>query len=85
MGRSEDSTVDRARLDVVLGSVPPRYLTVAEAARMTSTSAAKLVGEGRRKGRLAPGYDADVTVLTPGLSVETVWRSGKHVYTLEGR
>jgi N-acetylglucosamine-6-phosphate deacetylase len=59
--------------------------TVAEAARMTSTSPAKLVGEGRRKGRLAPGYDADVTVLTPGLSVETVWRSGKLVYTLEGR
>src|SRR5919199_1412487 len=56
--------------------------TVAEAARMTSTSPAKLVGEGRRKGRLAPGYDADVTVLTPGLSVETVWRSGKLVYTL---
>jgi N-acetylglucosamine-6-phosphate deacetylase len=57
--------------------------TVAEAARMTSTSPAKLIGEGRRKGRLAPGYDADVTVLTPDLSVETVWRGGKRVYSLE--
>jgi len=58
--------------------------TVAEAVRMTSTSPAKLIGEGRRKGRLAPGYDADVTVLTPDLSVETVWRGGKLVYSLEG-
>src|ERR687894_1604012 len=58
--------------------------TVPEAARMTSTSPAKLVGEGRRKGRLIPGYDADVTVLTPDLSVEAVWRGGKLVYSLEG-
>jgi N-acetylglucosamine-6-phosphate deacetylase len=51
---------------------------------MTSTSPAKLVGEGRRKGRLVPGYDADVTVLTPDLSVETVWRGGKLAYSWEG-
>jgi len=58
--------------------------TIAEAARMTSTSPAKLVGEGRRKGRLAPGYDADITVLTPDLSVEAVWRGGKRAYSWEG-
>jgi len=58
--------------------------TVAEAARMTSTSPAKLIGEGRRKGRLVPGYDADVTVLTPDLSVEAVWRAGKRAYTRDG-
>ena len=58
--------------------------TVAEAARMTSTSPARLVGEGRRKGRLAPGYDADVTILTPDLSVEAVWRGGKLAYSREG-
>jgi N-acetylglucosamine-6-phosphate deacetylase len=58
--------------------------TVPEAARMTSTFPAKLVGEGRRKGRLAPGYDADVTVLTPDLSVETVWRGGKMAYSWGG-
>jgi N-acetylglucosamine-6-phosphate deacetylase len=58
--------------------------TFPEAARMTSTSPAKLLGEGRRKGRLAPGYDADVTVLTPDLSVETVWRGGKLAYSWGG-
>src|SRR5215203_5740689 len=58
--------------------------TVPEAARMTSTSPARLVGEGRRKGRLVPGYDADVTVLTPDLSVESVWRGGKLAYSWGG-
>ena len=57
--------------------------TVPEAARMASTTPAKLVGEGRRKGRLVPGYDADVTVLAPDLSVEAVWRGGERVYEKE--
>ena len=54
--------------------------TVPEAARMASAGPARLVGEGRRKGRLVPGYDADVTVLAPDLSVEAVWRGGRHAY-----
>ena len=54
--------------------------TFPEAARMASTTPARLVGEGRRKGRLVPGYDADVTVLAPNLSVEAVWRGGERVY-----
>jgi N-acetylglucosamine-6-phosphate deacetylase len=58
--------------------------TVPEAARMASTSPARLVGEGRRKGRLVPGYDADVTVLAPDLSVEAVWRCGKRAYARGG-
>jgi N-acetylglucosamine-6-phosphate deacetylase len=55
--------------------------TVPEAARMVSTSPARLLGEGRRKGRLVPGYDADVTVLAPDLSVEAVWRGGRLAYS----
>ena len=54
--------------------------TVPEAARMASTTPARLIGEGRRKGRLVPGYDADATVLAPDLSVEAVWRGGERVY-----
>jgi N-acetylglucosamine-6-phosphate deacetylase len=59
--------------------------TVPEAARMTSTTPARLVGEGRRKGRLAPGYDADVAVLAPDLSVEAVWRAGEPAYERRNR
>jgi N-acetylglucosamine-6-phosphate deacetylase len=55
--------------------------TVPEAARMASTGPARLLGEGRRKGRLIPGYDADLTVLSPDLSVEAVWRGGRLVYS----
>jgi excisionase family DNA binding protein len=38
MDQREDNAVDRARLNVVLGSAPPRYLTVAEAARASGFS-----------------------------------------------
>lgn len=55
--------------------------TVPEAARMASTGPARLIGEDRRKGRLAPGYDADVTVLSPDFSVEAVWRGGRLAYS----
>ncbi|MGB3683755.1 MAG: N-acetylglucosamine-6-phosphate deacetylase [Rubrobacteraceae bacterium] len=54
--------------------------TIAEASRMASTTPARLCGEGRRKGRLVPGYDADVTVLGPDLSVKAVWKAGDKVY-----
>ncbi|HEX2180683.1 MAG TPA: N-acetylglucosamine-6-phosphate deacetylase [Rubrobacteraceae bacterium] len=58
--------------------------TVPEAARMVATTPARLVGEGRRKGRLTPGYDADVAVLAPDHSVEAVWRGGELAYETEG-
>jgi excisionase family DNA binding protein len=38
MKGAEGGTVDRARLEVVLGSGAPRYLTVAEAARASGFS-----------------------------------------------
>jgi excisionase family DNA binding protein len=38
MNPTEDNAVDRSRLKVVLGPVPPRYLTVAEAARASGFS-----------------------------------------------
>ncbi|MGI8650000.1 MAG: N-acetylglucosamine-6-phosphate deacetylase [Rubrobacter sp.] len=56
--------------------------TFPEAARMTSSTPARLVGEGRRKGRLMPGYDADITVLSPNLSVLSVWKAGKRACDL---
>jgi N-acetylglucosamine-6-phosphate deacetylase len=58
--------------------------TLPEAARMASTTPARLIGEGRRKGRITPCYDADVAVLAPDLSVEAVWRCGEVAYEKEG-
>lgn len=51
--------------------------TVAEAARMAATTAADLIGAGGRKGRLAPGYDADVVALSPDLTLQAVWKGGE--------
>lgn len=54
--------------------------TVPEAARMVAATPARLVGERDRKGRLAPGYEADVTVLGPDLSIRAVYKGGEMVY-----
>ena len=50
--------------------------TVPEAIRMAAATPARLIGEGGCKGRLASGYDADVAVLSPKLSVEAVYKEG---------
>lgn len=46
-----------------------------EAVRMASTTPAALIG-AHQKGRLAPGFDADLVALSPNLEVETVWTGG---------
>lgn len=53
--------------------------TIAEAARMASATAAALIGAADRKGRLAPGYDADVIALSPELEVRAVWKAGERL------
>jgi N-acetylglucosamine-6-phosphate deacetylase len=47
---------------------------------MAAATPARLIGEGGRKGRLASGYDADVTVLGSESSVEAVYKSGSRIY-----
>ncbi|MDP8974469.1 MAG: N-acetylglucosamine-6-phosphate deacetylase [Actinomycetota bacterium] len=58
--------------------------TLPEAVRMAAVTPARLVGEGGRKGRLASGYDADATVLSPEFSVEAVYWGGSRVYSADG-
>ena len=50
--------------------------TLPEAVRMASATPAQLIGEGERKGALAPGHDADVVALSPELEVVAVWKGG---------
>jgi N-acetylglucosamine-6-phosphate deacetylase len=56
--------------------------TVPEAVNMATATPARLVGVGERKGRLASGYDADVTVLSQELSIEAVYKDGSRVYSV---
>jgi N-acetylglucosamine-6-phosphate deacetylase len=48
---------------------------------MASTTPAALIG-AHRKGRLAPGFDADLVALSPNLEVETVWTGGVPIEVL---
>lgn len=54
-------------------------IPLADAARMASTTPARVVGLGSRKGVLAPGYDADVTVLGRDFGVRAVMALGRFV------
>ncbi len=54
--------------------------TLPEAVAMVSTTPARISGEGRRKGKLAPGYDADVVALSADLKVRAVWAAGERRY-----
>ncbi|MGG4455542.1 N-acetylglucosamine-6-phosphate deacetylase [Brevibacillus porteri] len=51
-----------------------------EAVEMASLTPASILGFGDRKGRLAAGYDADITVLNTQFDVTMTFVAGKEVY-----
>jgi N-acetylglucosamine-6-phosphate deacetylase len=54
---------------------------LADAVRMASTVPARILGLEGRKGRIAPGYDADLVALDKGLEVVTTWVSGRMLHS----
>lgn len=69
-------TMDRAFANVrsFTGATP------VEAAMMASTVPARLIGLGHRKGRIAPGMDADITIIGPNGEVARTIVAGNTVY-----
>ncbi len=55
------------------------------AARMASTVPASVAGAGKRKGRIAAGYDADLVAVSPDLRIVRTWVAGRQVYFAGGR
>lgn len=56
----------------------------AEALQTITTTPATLLGLGRQKGQIAPGFDADLVLLNPDFSVHTTIVSGRIVYKANG-
>ncbi len=54
--------------------------TLAEAVAAVTAVPADLLGMGQQKGRIAPGYDADLVLLTPDLQVAMTIVHGDVVY-----
>ncbi|ASJ55291.1 N-acetylglucosamine-6-phosphate deacetylase [Brevibacillus formosus] len=55
-------------------------VSLPDAVEMASLTPASILGFGKRKGRLAAGYDADITVLNTQFDVTMTFVAGKEVY-----
>lgn len=55
-------------------------VSLPDAVEMASLTPASILGIGERKGRLAAGYDADITVLNSEFDVTMTFVAGKEVY-----
>ena len=66
--------------DVVRNVVRWGIADLAAATTMASATPAGALGLGERKGRIAPGYDADLVALTADLSVAATWVAGRPAY-----
>ncbi|TMG04887.1 MAG: N-acetylglucosamine-6-phosphate deacetylase [Chloroflexi bacterium] len=71
------STMDRIVRNVVEWGVAG----LTDAVRMASTVPARVLGLSERKGRIVPGYDADLVALDSDLNVAMTWVAGRLVYT----
>jgi N-acetylglucosamine-6-phosphate deacetylase len=56
-----------------------------EAVEMASTTPARIAGVADRRGSIAPGMDADITVLDRDLSVMLAMVGGRIVYGSEAQ
>jgi N-acetylglucosamine-6-phosphate deacetylase len=57
--------------------------TLAEALPTVTTTPAKAIGLGGERGRVEPGYAADLVLLTPDLRVHTTIAEGEIVYSAD--
>jgi N-acetylglucosamine-6-phosphate deacetylase len=56
-------------------------ISLADAARMASTTPATLLGLDTHQGHLAAGLQADMVLLNDALQLQQVWQHGKPLYS----
>lgn len=67
-----------ATMDIIVRNVVEWGLaSLSDAVRMASTVPARVLGLDGRKGRIAPGYDADLVALDEELEVVMTWVGGR--------
>jgi N-acetylglucosamine-6-phosphate deacetylase len=71
--------------DAVRNMVERADAPLREAVEMASTTPSRVAGAADRKGSIAPGMDADITVLDRGFSVMLTMVEGRVVYEKEVR
>jgi N-acetylglucosamine-6-phosphate deacetylase len=77
-GRLAGSTITLG--DAVRNMVRLAGSSVREAVEMASTTPARIAGVSKSKGRLAPGFDADITILDGDLSPALTMVGGEILY-----
>lgn len=81
--RLPDGTLAGSLLTLDIAFRNAASYTLSQRAALSSRNAALALGLGQRKGLLAPGYDADLTLLDPHGSVRQTFVAGRAVYTAE--
>ena len=66
---------------VVRNVVQWGLVPLSDAVRMASTVPARILSLDNRKGRIAPGYDADLVALDEELGVMMTWVHGRTLYS----
>jgi len=78
--RDEDGTLAGTALDMagaVRNAITLLDLTLEEALRMASQYPAQYLGLGQMLGKIAPGYRADLALLSDHLEVKRTWIAGR--------
>ena len=78
--RDEDGTLAGTALDMagaVRNAITLLDLTLEEALRMASQYPAQYLGLGQMLGKIAPGYRADLALLSDDLEVKRTWIAGR--------
>jgi len=70
-------------IQAVRNAVKMLDVDVPQAIRMGSTNPASVLGLDKTKGKIAPGFDADVVLLDNQLQVKQTWVGGKCCFKRE--